>query len=136
MKRMRTALLAVGLIAGSLAFAAPADAASDRATVGFGRLFYDGDVVRTVVTPASQPGRGVDPIYAFVGQTADGQLAVTSVAPGDRDYHGGRWAVYVVEWLVTPYLVTGDAQLLAAAGAGHLTVTRAPGADFVCPVQP
>jgi hypothetical protein len=127
-----TAALAVSL----LAAASPAQADSTNASVGFGQLYYDGAVVRTVATPTSQPGAGVDAIYAFPGDKADGQLSITSVAPGDRDYHGGRWAVYVVEWNVTPYTITSDAALLAAAGGGELSIARMPAADFVCPVTP
>ncbi|MFP5335798.1 MAG: hypothetical protein ACLGIV_10855 [Actinomycetes bacterium] len=131
-----SALTAALILAGPLALAGPAVAASDRAAVGFGSLYYDGAIVRTVATPTSMPGHGVDAIYAFPGGAADGQLAVTSTAPGDRDYHGGRWAVYLVTWHVTPYLLTDDAAVRAAATAGDVTVARAPAADFVCPVQP
>lgn len=139
MSRRRWAVVAAGvatLSASLLAVAGPAQADSPNANVGFGLLYHDGAVVRTVATPTSQPGQGVDAIYAFPGDQAEGQLSITSVAPGDRDYHGGRWAVYVVDWNVAPYLVTSDAALLAAADAGDLTVTRMPAADFVCPVTP
>ena len=119
-----------------LALAGPAQADSANARVGFGQLYYDGAVVRTVATPTSQPGNGVDAIYAFPGTKADGQLSITSVAPGDRDYHGGRWAVHVVEWHVEPYPITSDADLLEAADAGDVSITRMPAADFVCPVTP
>jgi hypothetical protein len=119
-----------------LTAASRAQADSTNAIVGFGQLYYDGAVVRTVATPTSQPGAGTDAIYAFPDDKADGQLSITSVAPGDQDYHGGRWAVYVVEWNVTPYLLTSDAALLAAAGAGDVSIARMPAADFVCPVTP
>ena len=98
----------------------------------FGRLYYDGAIVRTVATPTSHPGRGVDDIFAVSGGV-DGQLSVTAVAPGDN-YHGGRWAVHVVTWNTTPYLLTSDEAVHAAAAVGHITVTRVPAADFVCPV--
>ena len=119
-------------IAASLAVASPANADSANAAVGFGQLFHDGSVVRTVATPTSMPGRGVDAIYPVVNG-ATGQLSVTSAAPGDN-YHGGRWAVYVVTWNVTPYLITSDSAVLLAEAAGDVTVTRMPAADFVCPV--
>ena len=120
------------LVAAPLAFAGPAHADSDNASAGFGRLYYNDTVVRTVATPTSQPGAGVDVIYPVVGGVA-GQLSVTAVAPGDN-YHGGRWAVHVVHWLVTPYLLTSDEAVEAAHAAGDITITRAPEADFVCPV--
>jgi hypothetical protein len=129
-------LVAAAVAAAPLALVAgPAAADSGDAAVTFGRLFHDGAVVRTVVTPTSQPGRGVDAIFP-VADGVTGQLPITSVAPGDRGYHGGRWAVYVVDFAdgVTPYLLTSDEAVHAAALAGDVTVTRAPGADFVCPV--
>lgn len=139
MSQRRWAVVVAGVatfLASVLAAAGPAQADSPNANVGFGALYHDGAVVRTVATPTSQPGQGVDAIYAFPGEQAEGQLSVTSVAPGDRDYHGGRWAVYVVDWNFIPYLITSDQAVLAAAGAGELTITRMPAADFVCPVTP
>ncbi|MGH8826988.1 MAG: hypothetical protein ACRDVZ_05160, partial [Jiangellaceae bacterium] len=84
-------------------------------------------------TPTSIPGRGVDPIFA-VSDGVVGQLSITSVAPGSPGYHGGRWAVYVVDWQVEPHLLTSDEAVAAAASAGDVTITRMPAADFVCPV--
>ena len=133
MRRLtRTALAAAATVPLMLAVAVPiAQADSPHAAVGFGTLYYEGATVRTVVTPASIPGRGVDDLYAF----PDGeQLAVTSVAPGDRDYHGGRWAVHLVTWNVSAYHLTSDDAVLAAADAGDVSITRAEHADFVCPV--
>lgn len=133
MRRIATALLTAAMALPGVVLAAPASADSDDAAAVFGRLYHDGEIVRTVVTPASQPGMGVDPLFA-VQDGASGQLAVTSVAPGMPGYHGGRWAVYVVDWNVTPYLLTSDEAVAAAQVAGEVTVTRMPAADFVCPV--
>lgn len=129
-------LVAAAVAAAPLALSAtPALADSGNAAVGFGRLFHDGSVVRTVVTPTSQPGRGVDAIYPVADGVA-GQMPIASVAPGDRGYHGGRWAVHLVDFAdgVTPYLLTSDEAVAAAALLGDVTVTRIPAADFVCPV--
>ena len=41
---------------------------------GFGNLFYDGGVVRTVVPPASAPKKGIDNLYV-IPEGADGQPA-------------------------------------------------------------
>ncbi|MHC4913733.1 MAG: DUF7482 domain-containing protein, partial [Planctomycetota bacterium] len=101
----------------------------------FGRLFYDGDVVRTVVPPAAMPHEGVDNLYAVMDGVG-AQLAVAAVAPGDRDYHGGRWAFHAVTWNVAPYILTSESQVLAAASAGDVTITRVPENDFKCPIQP
>ncbi len=131
--RLAATAAAAVLTFAPLALAGPASADSTNSVgAGFGRLYYDDTVVRTVLTPASQPGKGVDPIYPIMGGVA-GQMPVTGAAPGDN-YHGGRWAVHLVTWNVAPYLLTSDDAVLAAAAAGHVTITRMPGADFVCPV--
>ena len=96
--------------------------------------FYNGQVVRTVVPPASFPNIGTDPFYAVVGG-ADGQLGVVGVAPGAAGYHGGHWAVFVVTWNVAPYLLTSRDAVSTAAAAGDVTVTRDPSKDFLCPIQ-
>ena len=80
--------------------------------------------------------RGVDAIYVVPGGAA-GQLGVTSVAPGDKDYHGGRWAVYAVFWVGerdVP-LFTSEAQILEAFEAGDLEMQRMLDNDFVYPVR-
>ena len=115
----------VGFCMASLAEARP----------GFGRLYYEGAVVRTVVPPAAMPNEGVDDLYAIM-DGAEGQLPVIAVAPGRPGYHGGKWAFHSVTWNVAPYLVTSEAELLEAAGSGDVTINRVPGNDFKCPVQP
>ena len=101
----------------------------------FGQLFYDGDVVRTIVPPANMPKPGRDNLYVVEGGI-EGQLAIAAVAPGDTDYHGGKWAFNAVTWNVPAYLLTSEAEVLAAAAAGDVTVTRLPAMDFKCPIQP
>jgi hypothetical protein len=131
----RVSLFTASALAAPLAVLATTTAAADsgNAAATFGQLYHDGVVVRTVVTPTSTPDKGVDPIFAFSSGVA-GQLSVTSVAPGSPGYHGGRWAVYVVSWNTTPYLLTSDEAVASAETAGDITVTRMPAADFVCPV--
>jgi hypothetical protein len=60
------------------------------------------------------------------------------VAPGAANYHGGAWAVNLVTFKtgVTPYLLMSAQAVQTAASKGDVTVTRNPGADFRCPVQP
>ena len=101
-----------------------------------GCCYYEGRVVRTVVPPASNPQQGRDNFYGFPGTAAPGQKGVVAVAPGDTDYHGGHWAFQAVIWNVTPYLLTSEAAVLAAAATGDVTVTRVPASDFKCPLQP
>ena len=97
--------------------------------MSFGQLLYNGETVRTIVTPTSQPGQGVDALYVVPDQ-----MAITSVVPG-KGYHGGRWAVHVVSWDVPAYPLASESDVMDAKAAGYVTVTRVPGADFVCPVQ-
>ena len=131
---LRTLMLTAALAGTALALAAPAIADPAK----FGSLFHDGTVVGTVVVSQPVPaGSGLDPFYAVTNGAA-GQLGIAGVAPGDGSYHGGLWAVYNVTFnpSVTPYLLTSDEAVRAAAAAGDVTVTRASGGDFRCPVQP
>jgi hypothetical protein len=128
--RSRIALAAATAVTAAIV-AAPATA-----TAGKGFLFHDGAVVGTVVVPAPVPaGSGSDPFFK-VTNGADGQLGIAGVAPGDGPYHGGDWQVWLVTFKdgVTPYLLTSDEAVFAAQSAGDVTVTRAPDADFRCPV--
>lgn len=126
--RVLVLLVAVAIFAGGSSLATAA-------TPGFGSLYYEGQVVRTVVPPASMPQPGTDDFYA-IQDGAEGQLAVIDVAPGDQDYKGGKWAYHSVEWNVAPYLLTSSAAVHAAAEAGDVTITRVESSDFKCPVQP
>jgi hypothetical protein len=106
------------------------------ATTGKGSLFHDGDIVGTVVNSGRvDPGTGTDPFYG-VTNGAEGQLGIAGVAPGDGPYHGGSWAFHAVTFKpgVTPYLLTSDEAVFAAAASGDVTVTRVPENDFRCPV--
>lgn len=131
----RSLLLAAATAPLALGVAVPAaHADSDNARVTFGTLLYEDREVRTVVTPAAIPGRGVDDLYAFPG--LPNQAPITSVAPGDRDYHGGRWAVHEVTWHMDaePYRLTSERAVLEAMARGHVTIERVAERDFVCPV--
>jgi len=107
------------------------------ATPGFGSLYYNGTIVRTVVPPAAFPNEGRDNFYK-VTNGATGQLGIVAVAPGSSDYHGGHWKVFAVNSNsgVTPVLLTSEQAVLSAQNAGMVTVTRSAAADFLCPVQP
>jgi len=123
-------------LAAAIAVTAAVVAVPDMATTGKGSLFHDGAVVGTVVVPANvAPGSGSDPFFN-VTNGADGQLGIAGVAPGDGPYHGGDWQVWLVTFKdgVTPYLLTSDEAVFAAQSAGDVTVTRAPDADFRCPI--
>ncbi len=120
--------------------AAPAFAAAKPGTPPFvfpaGCCYYNGQMVRTVVPPAASPQEGTDNFYGFPGAAAVGQLGVVGVIPGVPGYHGGHWRFHAVTWNVTPYLLTSEAAVLAAAAAGDVTATRIPANDFKCPIQP
>ena len=115
----------------------PITASASRAAVfPGGCCYYQGRIVRTVVPPAATPQEGRDNFYGFPGASATGQKGVVAVVPGDTDYHGGQWRFFAVTWNVTPYLLTSEAAVHAAAMMGHVTVTRVPANDFKCPIQP
>jgi hypothetical protein len=107
------------------------------ATPGFGNLYYNGAMVRTVVPPAAFPNTGIDNFYKVTNGVSS-QLGIASVAPGADGYHGGHWKVFTVTFNpdTTPVLLTSQGAVLAAQSAGTVTVTRNPSADFLCPVQP
>jgi hypothetical protein len=132
---MRIEKLLVGALVMGALVAGVAGSASAKTTKSV--LYHDGSVVRTVVPPSAFPNQGTDPFYS-VTNGAEGQLGIAGVAPGDGPYHGGAWAVNTVTFNqgVTPYLLTSDEAVFAAEAAGDVTVTRAPDADFRCPVQP
>src|SRR3989442_15173871 len=104
---------------------------------GFGKLYFNGTIVRTVVPPAAFPNAGRDNFYKVTNGAA-GQLGIAAVAPGSRDYHGGAWKVFTVTFNseITPVLLTSEQAVLSAQNAGMVTVTRKAAADFLCPVQP
>src|SRR3989475_11534698 len=107
------------------------------ATPGFGHLYFNGMIVRTVVPPAAFPNQGLDNFYK-VTNGAPGQLGIASVAPGSLDYHGGHWKVFTVTFNIgiTPVLLTSEQRALSAENAGVVAVTRNSAADFLCPIQP
>jgi hypothetical protein len=104
---------------------------------GFGHIYAHGEVYRTFGVPAAAPMGGRDDIYAIKGGV-EGQLNVSAVAPGDKDFHGGLWAIWVVMWHmdVEPYLLTSEEDVMQAFFDGDLSIDRMPDADFRCPVIP
>jgi hypothetical protein len=107
------------------------------ATPGFGNLYFNGSIVRTVVPPAAFPNQGIDNFYK-VTNGVQNQLGIASVAPGSPDYHGGHWKVFLVSFNTgkAPSLLTSESAVLSAQNAGSVTVVRSASADFLCPVQP
>ncbi|MEO7664072.1 MAG: hypothetical protein ABIV26_03030 [Candidatus Limnocylindrales bacterium] len=102
--------------------------------------FYVDDVrYRTVGTPTDftntgAPSSTYDRIYAL----GSGLVNVAEAKPGDRDFNGGRWAVYPITWTqgVTPVQLTNDQDILAWRDAGLLSIAGSPVKQFLCPVIP
>ena len=127
----------IASIAGLVAILAIPASSVFAATPGFGMLYYNGMIVRTVVPPANFPNQGIDNFYV-VTDAAAGQLGIAAVAPGNTNYHGGHWKFFAVTFNsgVTPYLLTSEDAVLAAQSAGDVTVIRMSAMDFLCPIQP
>lgn len=133
MKRLVVLIFVMALVG---ALTAPAYAQRPGFVFPGGCCFYEGDMVRTVVPPASNPQEGLDNFYGFPVTAHADQKGVVAVVPGDTDYHGGKWKFFAVTWNVTPYLLTSEAAVLTALGAGDVNVVRVPENDFKCPIQP
>ena len=130
MRRIAFLLTIIGFL---LSVAAAPVAAGGPPSLSF---YVDGERYRTIGTPTDfadtgAPDFSYDRIYAL----GDGLINVAEAKPGDRDFNGGRWLVYPVIWAdgVTPVQYTNDADILAAAMAGDLTIGD-PVKSFVCPV--
>lgn len=131
MRRFRLAALAAGTLTLSITGLAQAGGPPH---VGF---YVDGDQYRTVGTPtdfadSGAPAHTYDAIYALGG----GLLGVAEAKPGDRDFNGGRWQVFGVEWHVSPYQLTSAEDVRAAHDLGELTIAGEPMRSFECPVIP
>src|SRR2546428_6159482 len=72
------------------------------ASPGFGNLYFNGTIVRTVVVPSAFPNEGRDNFYK-VTNGVSGQLGIAGEAPGSGDYHGGAWKVFTVPSRKVPH---------------------------------
>ena len=125
MKRLTTLFVtAIIFCLGALSL----EAAPDKKP-GFGQVYYEGELLRVILPPAAVPQQGKDDLYAIPNQPN-----VSAVAPGNKNYHGGQWAIWIVEWVNEPYLLTSYEDVMAAWEAGDISITRAPEADVKCPV--
>lgn len=98
-----------------------------------GGTIYAHDVAyRTVGTPNDLPNHGpFNPIYVL----GNGLGSVTNAAPGDPDFHGGRWEVHMVTFNVTPTQYTNAEDLMAAANRGDISIGPVV-RRFECPLIP
>jgi len=99
--------------------------------------FYVDDVrYRTVGTPTDFFGTGApESSYDKIYNLGTG-INVAEAKPGDRDFNGGRWLVYTVQWHVTPVQYTNVEDIYAAADRGDLTINPEPVKAFFCNVAP
>lgn len=124
--RSRLALLAVLLLAAS-------PIASAQVGPPGGMIYAHDQLYRTVGTPADLPNQGpFNAIYAFGG----GLASVSSAAPGDREWRGGRWEVYMVTFVtISPTQFTNAEDLLAARQRGEVSIGEVV-RRFECPLIP
>lgn len=86
-----------------------------------GGAIYAHDVAyRTIGTPTDLPDSGeFNPIYVLGGDLG----SVTNAAPGDQNFHGGRWEVREVTFVnIAPTQFTNAEDLLAAASRGDISI--------------
>ena len=130
MRRFVSALVGLGLI---LSIAAAPVAAGGPPKPGF---YIDGSLYATVGTPTDFSNTGAPSFtYDKISALGSGLRNVAEAKPGDRDFNGGRWAVYPVTWNTTPVQLTSAEQVVAYANAGWLTIADAPVRLFFCSVQ-
>jgi hypothetical protein len=130
---MRRSIAALAAAATLLAVSVSATAAGGPPSLSF---YIDGQRYRTIATPTDLSGTGApehsfDRIYAL----GDGLINVAEAKPGDRDFNGGRWMVLPITWNTTPVQLTSDAEILAYADAGLLSIGTTPVKFFVCTVN-
>src|SRR5438445_10605813 len=92
------------------------------ATPGFGHLYFNGTIVRTVVPPAAFPNEGRDNFYK-VTNGATGQLGIVAVAAGSPAYNVGHWTVVTATFSseITPVLLTPEQAVRSAQNAAMVT---------------
>jgi hypothetical protein len=145
MKKLLAIAIALAL---SLSIVAPASASG--ASKVRSAIWADGQIYGTVLTPNDLPQRGnFDNLLNFDGSGLSGQRSVSDSKPGDRDFNGGRWAVYAVTFTdlgraihdpdgdgVVNFELTSYEQVLMHESLGHLTIGDNVVRYFVCPVIP
>jgi hypothetical protein len=94
-------------------------------------MIYAHDVLyRTVGTPTNLPNHGkFDTIYLL----GNGLASVSEVAPGDKDFNGGRWEVHPVTFFGAPTQYTNAEEVLAAEANGDIEIGDVV-KRFVCPL--
>jgi hypothetical protein len=146
---MHRLVLALVPVVAALATAAGALAGGSGGVTG-PAIYVDGQLYRTVGTPTDFTGTGApdssfQPLWGFPDQPA-----VTTAAPGDPGFRGGRWMKVVVSYnssrqdTLDEYDLNGNGVLdsaaeveAALADSGPAGLTAGPiVAEFECPVIP
>jgi hypothetical protein len=142
---LRKLSVSLALVAALFALAVPAFARTVPDAI-----WSDGRLFGTVITPTSLPDQGsFDKLYNFGMSGLDGQRSISESKPGDQDFNGGRWEVYLVTY--TPagtehfdpdgdgtvnYELKSDGALMEAVAAGYLTIGSEVVQRFVCTLIP
>lgn len=76
-------------------------------------VWADGELFESVVTPAVFDGEKGNYDILYAGGFYDGVQLISESKPGDQDYNGGRWAMYVLkDGVTTDYsMATSDHDL-------------------------
>lgn len=153
MRKTLLAFLGITLLFSAVVAGLPSAAAGGANPVRSGAIWVDGELYGTVLTPTTLPGNApaesFDVIYLFDDSVISGQRSVAESAPGDRDYNGGRWMVFLVTFTdqglavhdadndgVVDFELTNDADVMAHEGFGHFTISEDPVRLFACPLTP
>ena len=134
----------LGLVASATSFA-------DRAQKVENAIWANDKIYGTILTDTSfrsPPTHSTDTLYNFGMSGLMGQRAVSSSAPGDKGYNGGRWSVQVVTFTTAGmaahdpdgdgyvnFELTNEADVLAHQKLGHITIMDA-NFYFACPLIP
>lgn len=98
-------------------------------------IWADGVLYATVPTPSNLPDHGPkDGLYVFTNLMD--QRPVSESKPGDHDYNGGRWQVYLIN-AINPGNIPGELtsweEVQSYINSGDLEVSGM-GPSFVCPL--
>jgi opacity protein-like surface antigen len=123
------------LVVLAVAIAAQAETAAAAQPVKT-EIWYQNQLVRTLLPPAHTPKEGTDVFYMVPGVGG-----VAALAPGDLGYHGGHWKVFVASGVSAGDIATygglnSASEVMQAATAGAIVLTRRADLDFLCPIQP
>ena len=124
---------------------------ADRAQKVENAIWANDQIYGTVLTDTgfkSPPSRSTDTLYNFGMSGLMGQRAVSSGAPGDRDYNGGRWTVMMVSFTAlgmsvhdpdgdgsVNFELTSETAVMDHYALGHIDIMNA-NFYFECPLIP